>query len=87
QALPGDVAFKLYDTFGFPQFIEAYPTIFGLILFGYIIHFLPDSWEVKTKELMSKQSTLTLSLILTIVIWLVVQVKSAGMQPFIYFKF
>lgn len=71
----------------FPQFIEAYPTIFGLILFGYIIHFLPDSWEVKTKELMSKQSTLTLSLILTVVIWLVVQVKSAGMQPFIYFKF
>ncbi|MDP2304383.1 MAG: MBOAT family O-acyltransferase [Ignavibacteria bacterium] len=71
----------------FPQFILAYPEIFGLIIFGYVIHFLPDSLELKTKELMSKLPIISLAIILTLIIWIVIQVKSAGMQPFIYFKF
>jgi D-alanyl-lipoteichoic acid acyltransferase DltB (MBOAT superfamily) len=71
----------------FPQFISAYPEIFGLIVFGYTIHFLPDWLETRTKEWMSKLPLVSLALILTFVIWIVIQVKSAGMQPFIYFKF
>lgn len=70
-----------------PQFVEAYPSIILLIVVGYITHFLPMSWEKKTVDLLGKTPLLLQAVVLALMIWLVAQVRSAEMQPFIYFQF
>ncbi len=69
------------------QYIEAYPIIIVLLVFAYLMHFTPDSWEKKTVEILSKTPVLLQAVVLAVVIWFVVQFKSAELQPFIYFKF
>ncbi|HPI37672.1 MAG TPA: hypothetical protein PK397_06980, partial [Ignavibacteriaceae bacterium] len=65
----------------------AYPIIIILLVFAYLMHFTPDSWEKKTVEILSKTPVLLQAVVLAVVIWFVVQFKSAELQPFIYFKF
>ncbi|MDP3150190.1 MAG: MBOAT family O-acyltransferase [Ignavibacteria bacterium] len=71
----------------FPQFVQAYTTVFILIVFGYLVHFLPASVEEKAQNLVIKMPIVFQALLLMVVIWIVVQFKSAAMMPFIYFKF
>ena len=71
----------------FPQYVSAYPSIVLLILIGYVSHFLPEAWEKKTVAVLTKTPLLIQAVILAIMIWLVWQVRSAEMQPFMYFKF
>jgi len=71
----------------FPQFVQAYTTIFVLIVFGYAVHFLPKSIEEKTEKLIIKMPVVLQAVLFAGVIWFVVQFKSAAMMPFIYFKF
>jgi len=69
------------------QYVEAYPIIIILLGFAYLMHYTPLSWEKKTVELLSKIPVVVQALILAVVIWFVIQFKSAELQPFIYFQF
>ena len=69
------------------QFINGYPTVLGLILLGFITHFIPRRIEFRTETLVSQSPVIVKAMLLVAVIWIVVQVKSAGIQPFIYFQF
>jgi len=69
------------------QFISGYKSVFFIMIIGYILHFIPKSIEIKTQNLLAKIPLIGQALLLTAVIWLVIQVKSAAIQPFIYFKF
>ncbi|MBZ0180164.1 MAG: MBOAT family protein [Melioribacteraceae bacterium] len=71
----------------FVQFIEAYPVVFGLIILGYILHFLPMKAEVKTQEFITSLPLPAKAALLTLLVWLVAQFKSADIKPFIYFQF
>ncbi|MFA6596431.1 MAG: MBOAT family O-acyltransferase [Ignavibacteriaceae bacterium] len=71
----------------FPQFVQAYTTVFVLIVFGYVVHFLPKSIEVKAQNLVIKMPVVFQAVLFAVVIWIVVQFKSAAMMPFIYFQF
>ncbi len=71
----------------FPQYVAAYPSIVFLIVIGYVTHFLPDAWEKKTVSILGKTPLVLQAIILAVMIWLVAQVRSAAMQPFLYFKF
>lgn len=71
----------------FIQFIEGYRSVFILMVVGFIFHFLPDSVEQAAEKLLVKSPLVIKGLILGIVIYLVAQVKSADIQPFIYFQF
>lgn len=76
-----------FSGFLLPQFILGYKEVALLMATGYLLHFLPVSAE-KWGE--SKVTALPLSgkvLLVTGMIWLVIQTKSAGIQPFIYFQF
>jgi len=70
-----------------PQFIEGYTPTFILIVIGYFFHYLPKSIGEKSEDLFSKVPFLLQALIFTIVIWVVAQIQSADLQPFIYFQF
>lgn len=76
-----------FSGFLLPQFLLGYKEVTLLMATGYLLHFLPVSAE-KWGE--SKVTALPLSgkvLLVTGMIWLVIQTKSAGIQPFIYFQF
>lgn len=54
---------------------------------GYILHFLPKSAENSLQAVVTRSPLLVQAVMLAIAIFVVVQFKSAGVQPFIYFQF
>jgi D-alanyl-lipoteichoic acid acyltransferase DltB (MBOAT superfamily) len=71
----------------FAQFVSGYTLIFGLIIFGYFIHFIPEKWKTRTELFVINTPLLGKSIMLAAVIWLVVQFRFADLQPFLYFQF
>ena len=70
-----------------PQVIIGYKYVFALIVFGYLSHYLPDSWQESLIALLRRGNVLIDAAVIIVVIYLVIQVKSSGIQPFIYFQF
>ena len=54
---------------------------------GFMLHFLPTSWETAAKRMMVKMPVIGYWLVLVLVIYLAIQMKSSEIQPFIYFQF
>jgi D-alanyl-lipoteichoic acid acyltransferase DltB (MBOAT superfamily) len=71
----------------FVQFLEKMPVIFGLILIGYLFHFLPVKFEKWNQKIVTLLPLFAKVALLVIVIWIAAQFKSADIQPFIYFQF
>lgn len=71
----------------FIQFIEGFTPTFILLILGFLFHFLPSSLGDKIAEELSKLNIFVQAIIFTFVIWVVTQVQSADLQPFIYFQF
>lgn len=69
------------------QFIEGYPIVVGVILGGYLLHFLPSKMHEIPVKFFGKMHPLVLALLLGIAIFVVGQVKSSELQPFIYLQF
>jgi D-alanyl-lipoteichoic acid acyltransferase DltB (MBOAT superfamily) len=69
------------------QFVPGYPVVTAMIIFGFILHFIPKSWELRFQEYFSRTPLLGKAIVLAAMIWLVIQVRSAEIQPFIYFQF
>ncbi len=69
------------------QWMRGYALVFALIVFGYLTHFIPAKWNTLSENILSRAPVIAQSLALVFVIWLVIQVKSAEIQPFIYFQF
>lgn len=71
----------------FHQFLDAYPVILFLIIIGYIGHFTPQKIVDFVTDIITKMPLIFKALLLALTIWLVIQVKSSNIQPFIYFQF
>lgn len=71
----------------FYQFIEGYTLVFMLILIGYITHYIPRKAEDSIQKFITGLPLIGKAILITIVIWLVIQFKAADIQPFIYFQF
>ena len=69
------------------QFIEKMPVIFGLILIGFLFHFLPSKLETLAVKTVTALPIIGKIILLVMVIWIATQFKSADIQAFIYFKF
>ena len=70
-----------------PQLLEGYPEVFGLMAAGYLLHFLPRAWEAGACRTVTRLPLVGKALLVVAAIWLVIQVKGADVQPFIYFQF
>jgi alginate O-acetyltransferase complex protein AlgI len=71
----------------FMQLIEGYWKVFVLMGIGYLLHFAPDSWQNACCRGVVKLPLLGKALLLVVLIYLVIQIKSSDIQPFIYFQF
>ena len=71
----------------FMQLIEGYWKVFVLMGIGYLLHFAPDSWQNACCRGVVILPLLGKALLLVVLIYLVIQIKSSDIQPFIYFQF
>ena len=71
----------------FPQLLEGYWEVFALMGLGYVLHFVPDSWERACEKGVIRLPLLGKALLLILMIYVVIQMKSTEVQPFIYFQF
>lgn len=71
----------------FFEFISGYKAVVLLMLLGFILHFMPGSTEKKAEVWITNLPLYGKALVLVSIIILVIQTKSAGIQPFIYFQF
>lgn len=69
------------------QFISGYKYVTFLIVIGYILHFIPDRIELKVKERVVASHFVLKAAWMIAIILIVIQTKSAAIQPFIYFQF
>lgn len=69
------------------DFILGYKLVLILMLVGYILHFVTSSFKNSIQDTITGLPLLFKIFILIIVIMIVVQFKSADIQPFIYFQF
>ncbi|MDR2120947.1 MAG: MBOAT family protein [Tannerella sp.] len=70
-----------------PQFVAGYPVVTLLLLLGYAVHFLPARADGAMRRIVERSPLLLQTLYLVIAVFTVVQFKSAGIVPFIYFQF
>jgi D-alanyl-lipoteichoic acid acyltransferase DltB (MBOAT superfamily) len=70
-----------------PAVVGSFRPVFALVALGYILHALPDGLTFRLEGAVARRSVLEQAVLLTVVIWLVIQIKSAEIQPFIYFQF
>ncbi len=68
-------------------YIESYKGIFAIILLGFLAHAFPQVWERKIEMSLGKLNVPFLSIVTAIMIVIIFQFKTAGIQPFIYFQF
>ncbi len=71
----------------FEQLIQGYPLVFTLIFLGFALHLAPKKWEEWACKCVVKLPFLGKVLLLLGLIYLVIQIKSSDIQPFIYFQF
>jgi alginate O-acetyltransferase complex protein AlgI len=69
------------------EFLSGYKTVMLLILIGFILHFIPEHIELKTRERLVRSHFILKAAWMLAIIILVIQTKSAAIQPFIYFQF
>ncbi|MDR1937083.1 MAG: MBOAT family protein [Tannerellaceae bacterium] len=71
----------------FLQFVAGYKTVVVLMAAGYIFHFMPKRVESAIQGVVTRSPLLIQALMLVAAIFVIIQMKSAGVQPFIYFQF
>ena len=71
----------------FSQFISGYHGVFTLMVLGYLFHFVPKRVECYLQRGVTKAPIVLQAALLALAILVVVQFRSAGVQPFIYFQF
>ena len=71
----------------FLQLVDGYRAVFILMAIGFVLHFLPDRWETACQRGVVRLPLAGQALLLLIVIYAVIQVKTSDIQPFIYFQF
>jgi len=71
----------------FEQVVTGYWIVFAMMLFGYVTHFVPDALQNRCVRVLERGGVVLCALLISAVIYLVIQVKSSEIQPFIYFQF
>ena len=70
-----------------PQLVSGYWEVFALMGLGFFLHFVPASWERAGERVVTALPLVGKALLLVLLIYVVIQMKSADIQPFIYFQF
>ncbi len=70
-----------------PKVLVSYKYVFGLMAFALVTHYIPDAWHKRFIGVLRQGGVLLCAVVLTVVIYIIMQVKGSDIQPFIYFQF
>lgn len=90
MATAGQVLTQIFTQFNghvLPEFVMGYKGVALLMVAGFILHFVPKGAEQKAEAWVVRMPLAAKTALLVATILLVIQTKSAGIQPFIYFQF
>ena len=76
-----------WNTEQIPNVCSEYKLIFGLIVLGMIIHWLPTNFKRRYRLCFAKMPLIAMLLVSVFVIFVVYQFVTADLQKFIYFQF
>jgi alginate O-acetyltransferase complex protein AlgI len=79
--------FKHFGAFNIPVVVFSYSNIFLIMLLGFTVHWLPASFKEKYRGWFIVTPVYAKAIIVVLAVLLIFQVKSAVLQPFIYFQF
>lgn len=71
----------------FTQLLTGYWKVFIIMFIGFALHWCPDSWQNSCKNYVVSMPFVAKAIVVIALVYLVVQVKSSDVQPFIYFQF
>jgi alginate O-acetyltransferase complex protein AlgI len=71
----------------FLDVIMGYRAIFTLMLFGYLVHWIPEKTKIAYRNWFATRPLSVIAIIAVVSFVLVYQIMSGEMQPFIYFQF
>lgn len=71
----------------FGQLVDGYKMVFAFMAVGFVLHFLPDRWEEACQRGVIRLPLVAQAFLLILIIYVVIQVKTSDIQPFIYFQF
>lgn len=69
------------------QFLAGYKFVVGLMLLGYLTHFIGKQSIQRVQNVLMRTPFVLQALLLVVVIFVLLQVRSSEIQPFIYFQF
>lgn len=81
---------KIWFTFkwqGLIEFIEGYPLVFGIMIIGITVHWLPSAWQELVRGKFISSPLWIKSVIIVAVLFILQNFLLADIQPFIYFRF
>lgn len=67
--------------------IAVYHKVFLVIIFGFLIHFLPEKLKIWYRNKFATTSTFVQLIICFFAVFIMYQIASTSLQPFIYFQF
>jgi len=76
-----------FETELIPTMLFSYKEVFAIIAAGFILHWLPSNFKEKYRGWFIRTPLAVKILAVIVVVIILYQVKSAAIQPFIYFKF
>ncbi|MBC8043246.1 MAG: MBOAT family protein [Rhizobacter sp.] len=70
-----------------PQIVWSYRLVFGVMLIGYAVHWLPTSWKQTYRGWFVDSPVYAKAAVATVAVFIIYQALSSDLQPFIYFRF
>ena len=86
----GDMATQIFTQFHpgvLTQFITGYPYVTMAVVVGYLLHYTPHRWSLAIQNGIERTPLVAKALIFALFIFLVLQVRSSQVVPFIYLQF
>ena len=85
-----DLVNQVATNFGWaqvPAMLSSYWKVFAIMILGYVLHWLPSSLKDKGRSWFIATPVYQKVIISAVVVFVIYQAVSAGLQPFIYFQF
>lgn len=79
--------FTSFDLSNAADFVSGYWRVLALMAAGFVLHILPERISDGARKGLTALPTVVQAVVMAVVIWGVMQIRSGEIQPFIYFQF
>ncbi len=80
------IAFEFHPEV-FPEFLAGYAAVIFWVAVGYALHMVPASIDKRAESFVTWLPLVGKAVLITLIVAVIMQVKSSEVQPFIYFQF